>query len=239
MGYGAKPCADERPAERLLGRPPKRPDQRGRILEAAAHAIASAGYEQCSLARVARTLGLTRPALYHYFPTKQRIFTEIALSTAQAMTAHVQAAVDDALSSTQQLRALMIAYAEYFEAQYWMVSATLTGDRCSERLERGDREAFLSLRRACMEPFEQTLRRGMATGELRSFDVSAALRCIFQLIDVTGWFRPDGTTRAADFASDACALLLDGLRGDAPSTLDSADTPAPPARRDTAERHGR
>ncbi|MEX2481051.1 MAG: TetR/AcrR family transcriptional regulator [Gammaproteobacteria bacterium] len=219
MGYGAKPCADERPTERALGRPPKQPDQRGRILEAAARAIATDGYEQCSLARVARELGLTRPALYHYFPTKQRIFAEIAMSTARGMTAHVHAAVDDTLSTAGQLRALMIAYAEYLETHYWMVSAALTGARCSERLERGDREAFETLRRACMAPFEQTLRHGMAKGELRSRDVDDTLRFIFQLLDVTRWFRPDGTKRAADFARDACALLLDGLRSDTAKTL--------------------
>lgn len=219
MGYGAKPCADERPDQRLLGRPPKQPDQRGRILEAAARAIAIEGYEQCSLARVARELGLTRPALYHYFPTKQRIFTDIAMSTAQGMTAHVCAAVDETLSSAEQLRALMVAYAEYLEAHYWMVSAVLTDDRCSERLEPGDRAAFIASRRACMAPFERTLLHGMASGELRSLDVGETLRFVFQLLDVTRWFRPDGSKRAVDYAGDACALLLDGLRSDTVNTL--------------------
>ncbi|MEQ8663102.1 MAG: helix-turn-helix domain-containing protein, partial [Gammaproteobacteria bacterium] len=139
MGYGARPCADEPPAERPIGRPPKRPDQRGRILEATARAIATDGYEQCSLARVASELGLTRPALYHYFPTKQQIFAEIAMTTARGVAAHVHAAVDDSLGSAGQLRALMVAYAEYLESHYWMVSATLVGERGSDLLEGGDR----------------------------------------------------------------------------------------------------
>jgi TetR/AcrR family transcriptional regulator, cholesterol catabolism regulator len=229
MVYGGKPCADERPPERLLGRPPKQADQRGRILEAAARAIATDGYEQCSLAQVARELGLTRPALYHYFPTKQQIFTEIAITTAHGMATHVHAAIDSSLSNTAQLRALMVAYAEYFEAHYWMVSATLTGSRYRERLEPGDREGFMVLRAACMEPFERTLRRGMAGGELQSRDVSETLRFLFQLIDVTSWFQPSGTKRAADFARDACALLLDGLRVQTLETMNEDDTHPRPA----------
>ncbi|MEQ8659958.1 MAG: hypothetical protein RLW62_04015, partial [Gammaproteobacteria bacterium] len=76
-----------------------------------------------------------------------------------------------------------------------------------------------ALRSACMEPFEAALRRGVASGELRSCDIAETLRFVFQLLDVTHWYRPDGTKRATDFARDACALLLDGLCSDATRSM--------------------
>ena len=84
---------------RPVGRPPKQLDQRQRILQQAAKAIATVGYEQCSLADIAAELELTRPALYHYFATKQEIFSEIALATAKGTYEYVASSINEKSSA--------------------------------------------------------------------------------------------------------------------------------------------
>lgn len=222
MGYGAKPCADEQPdrkadrdaAPRPLGRPPKHEDQRRRILEAAARAIASDGYDNCSLAGIAASLGLTRPALYHYFPTKQRIYTEIALTAAAGLEASVAAAADVTRPCGEELLALMTAYAAYCDAHYWAVTATLSKGGLPH-LEGSARDTFETHRRAVIRSFEDALARGMAHGELCERDVATTARFVLQLLDISHWYRPGGARRAVDFAREGCALLLDGLRDEA------------------------
>lgn len=225
MGYGARPCADAQPAQpatqapqaKPLGRPPKHGDQRQRILATAARAIATEGYDKCSLASIAAILELTRPSLYHYFPTKQRIYTEIALAAAEGLAACVAAASDETLSSAEQLIRLMTAHAEYCDANYWAVSATLSRDG-APYLEEAARESFDNHRRAVVLTFEGALRRGIARGELRPCEPRMTARFVLQLLDISGWYRPEGARRAADFARESCDLLLAGLSWVSPAT---------------------
>ncbi|MEM7469695.1 MAG: helix-turn-helix domain-containing protein, partial [Pseudomonadota bacterium] len=95
--------AAEATASKPLGRPPKQRQQRQRILNEAAKIIARVGYEECSLSRIAEGLDLSPPAIYHYFPTKQSIFSEIAMTTVKGIHEHGCDAIDVNQSFTRQL----------------------------------------------------------------------------------------------------------------------------------------
>ena len=202
------------PELRPVGRPPKQSDQRQRILQSAAKAIATVGYEQYSLADIAAELDLTRPALYHYFPTKQVIFTEIAMGAMRGISEHVQSCVDESQSSAKQLLALMVAHAEYFESHYWLMSATIAGYAGITRREIERLDEFEGHRNSYERFVHRVLRAGMKSGEFRQSDVKATTRAIFQLLNMTRWFRPDGKKPATDFARENFALLSGGLLAD-------------------------
>src|SRR5512147_1118532 len=57
------------------------PARRREILTAAAATFARHGYRGTSLDRVATTLGMGKSSLYHYFPTKEALFTALADET--------------------------------------------------------------------------------------------------------------------------------------------------------------
>jgi AcrR family transcriptional regulator len=52
-------------------------DRRVEIIETAAELFSRKGYTQTTLIDIARPLGITGPAIYHYFETKDRILYEI------------------------------------------------------------------------------------------------------------------------------------------------------------------
>ncbi|EWM42258.1 bacterial regulatory s, tetR family protein [Bordetella holmesii 41130] len=53
------------------------PAPRERILEAAAALFARSGYEGSSIADLACAIGVSKAAIYHYYPTKQDIYDAI------------------------------------------------------------------------------------------------------------------------------------------------------------------
>jgi AcrR family transcriptional regulator len=50
---------------------------REQILNAALHRFAYQGYPQTSLDEIAKDVGITKPAIYHYFPSKEVLFNEL------------------------------------------------------------------------------------------------------------------------------------------------------------------
>ena len=192
---------------RPVGRPPKRIDQRQRILQAVARVIATVGYEQCALGDIAAELDLTRQALYHYFPTKQRIFNEIAMTTVRGMYEHARAAVSEVETPDEKLHALMLAHAEYFDRYYWMVNATIAGYGGITRREIEQLEEF----EACRLDYEKLLmsiiREGVKQGRFRTIDPKSVARSVFQLLNITRWYRPDGKKNAQDFARENYELI--------------------------------
>jgi len=56
-------------------------DRRRQLLDRAVELFAAHGYDELSMAAIAREAGISKPLLYHYFPSKRRLF-EAALGQA-------------------------------------------------------------------------------------------------------------------------------------------------------------
>ena len=88
-------------------------ERRRQLLERATALFATHGYDELSMAKLARESGISKPLLYHYFPSKRDLF-EAAL--AQAADEHLQRiATDEALSPLEQLTSAIDAYLSWIE----------------------------------------------------------------------------------------------------------------------------
>ena len=200
-------------SNRTVGRPPKKPNQRERILNASARLFATLGYEQCTMARIAATLKLTPPALYHYFPTKQSIFTDVAITAMRGTYESVRDAVaaKSKCSYAQQLESLMAAHAKHFERNYWIVSATILGYGGIARRDIERLDEFESLRNKNESILVRLLRNGVLYGEFKSMEVKLVAMSIYQLLNISRWYRPGGTHTAVEIARKNYHLVAKSL----------------------------
>ncbi len=60
--------------------------RRGEILEGAKRAFARLGYEGATVARLEEEIGLSRGAIFNYFPSKESIFVELAVESNVRLT---------------------------------------------------------------------------------------------------------------------------------------------------------
>ncbi|MFE5140639.1 TetR/AcrR family transcriptional regulator [Streptomyces fagopyri] len=79
------------------------------ILDAAERHIAEHGPAALSLRAVARSLGMTVQALYHYFPSRDDLVTALIVKAYDALADAVQAAVDSAPDGPARERVLVAA----------------------------------------------------------------------------------------------------------------------------------
>jgi len=79
-------------------------DRRSRILEGAGKAFLRFGFERASLADIAAGSGVSRTALYHYFPGKD----EILCAVVEELHLRTLTAANDALQKSQTLEAALI-----------------------------------------------------------------------------------------------------------------------------------
>ncbi|WP_393087682.1 TetR/AcrR family transcriptional regulator [Streptomyces sp. LN704] len=79
------------------------------ILDAAERHIAEHGPAALSLRAIARSLGMTVQALYHYFPSRDDLVTALIAKAYDALTEAVQTAVDAATDDASQERVLVAA----------------------------------------------------------------------------------------------------------------------------------
>lgn len=182
---------------------------RERILDAAADLFARCGYENSSIADLAAALGVSKAAIYHYYPTKRAIYDAIILDVLAGLTASVSEAVSDATSAPERLRAFMIAHARYFESHHPQFVTMLIG---YSGMDGGDRKDASRLR----DEYEQLLRtviaEGMGQGEFRSLDVAAAGRAVLSMLNwMARWYRPGGSQSAEAIAATYFDLLIGGM----------------------------
>jgi AcrR family transcriptional regulator len=60
--------------------------RRGQILRAARRCFAKYGYEGATVARLEKATGLSRGAIFNYFPDKEALFLAVAIETTERMT---------------------------------------------------------------------------------------------------------------------------------------------------------
>lgn len=94
-------------ATRLQRRARRRDRSRGEILDAARRVLLRKGIAATTLDAVAREAGLSKAALYYYFPSKDALFFELVFGTLQSHAQAVHDAVEDVDSGGDALRAIV------------------------------------------------------------------------------------------------------------------------------------
>lgn len=125
--------------------PAKHEAKRRHILAAAAECFATRGFQDTRTADICAAAGMSSGNLFHYFPSKQAIFTAIFKQDGRDNAALLeQAAVaDDALEALLGFAEFMVAQTEYPHLAGLMLEVIANAKRDTEfaaLLDRNDRE---------------------------------------------------------------------------------------------------
>ncbi|WP_336811303.1 TetR/AcrR family transcriptional regulator [Bosea sp. MMO-172] len=194
------------------GRPPTIENARDRILDDAARLFARDGYDGTSLGELAASVGVTKAAIYHYFPNKKEIYEAIIVRTLEGLRRHVSQATARTSGPEEALFRFMTTHADFFEGHYDGFLTMLVGYGGMENV------VMLAEAQKLRDEHEQALRRiitdGVTTGAFRAVDIDVTSRAVLSMLDwMVRWFKPGKGRRAASFAEDYCDLMLGGLRG--------------------------
>ena len=194
------------------GRPPTIENARDRILDDAARLFARDGYDGTSLGELATSVGVTKAAIYHYFPNKKEIYEVIIVRTLEGLRRHVSQAVSETSGPEEALARFMTAHADFFEEHYDGFLTMLVGYGGMENV------VMIAEAQKLRDEHEQALRHiiadGIAKGAFRPIDIDVTSRAVLSMLNwMVRWFKPGKGRRAAAFAQDYCDLMLGGLRG--------------------------
>ncbi|TKT69642.1 TetR/AcrR family transcriptional regulator [Aquamicrobium sp. LC103] len=200
------PSSSNPDASVRLGRPPKLDDARARILAEAAALFAEQGYETSSLSELAARLGLTKPAIYHYYSSKQDLFDAVILETLTGLVANVEEALADTTGPCEKLRRFMVGHARYFAGHRDGFVTMLVGFGGMKNTEF--REDSLVLRRRYEQLLRDIVSEGVETGAFRQVDPVVTARAILSMLSwMVRWFQPSGGKTAEEIALEYVELL--------------------------------
>jgi AcrR family transcriptional regulator len=190
------------------------------ILEAARDLLAETGLEALSMRAVARRVGVSATAIYHYFENKEALVRSVVDTGYQRMEGYLQRATrPHPLGSRERLRALGEAYVRFAleNREYFKVLFTLEMQR-PQRLEESPEGGGYRL---LLETVAQTMDSGAirrADPELVAFHLWAYVHGLVNLLlaypAATGEGAPDVVT-ALELLQRLRPLLRDGLAPDA------------------------
>ncbi|MEU3612869.1 TetR/AcrR family transcriptional regulator [Streptomyces sp. NPDC006872] len=177
------------------------------ILDAAERHITEHGPQALSLRAVARGLGMTVQALYHYFPSRDALVTAIIAKTyedlADAVRAAVDSAADDTAADDRDLPSLVVAAEGY---RRWAIAhperfQLLYGTPLRDYAAPVDGPTTQAMRRMSVI-FQRELFDGFSTAQLAAADTPALSS---ELRTHLSAFPPDGPDA---LPPPAIALLL-------------------------------
>lgn len=191
---------------------------RREILDASAALFRAQGYAETSLGDVAAFVGVGRTTLYEYFTDKE----DLLASLVEDRIPQVMDALIDGLPSEatvrEQLAELMIRGLEYISTDD-NLGTLLT--RETPRLGQVAQSRIRVAHSGLGDEITQLCRRGIETGELRSFEADEAGRLVFAVMwsaSQTLLRDADAKQRRHEVADTVIRFVFDGLAiGDSPA----------------------
>jgi AcrR family transcriptional regulator len=180
------------------------------ILESAAKLFAEKGFAGTSLQEIAERLSLTRPAVYHYFESKEHILATLveASSVGSAQRLHAVRAEGSPDMST----ALRKAVSELVRNRASAPEHFRMVDRSEAALPTELAAAHFKARRAVLAEVMGIVSDGIERGEFRVTDVRIAALSVLGMVNwVAWWYRPweDGPPEVtADAIAESAVAML-------------------------------
>lgn len=184
--------------------------QRQAILEEACLLFIERGFGGTNIQDIADAAGLTRTAVYHYFPSKEAMLealTEDVTQKASELAASVS--LRDDVGAEEALQQLIIQHAGLILSlplQFRVV------ERSESSLPEAHRAAAQEARRGVLNHFTHVIQRGIREGTFRPVDPHVAAFSIIGMCNwCAWWFDPNGEVPAREVATMIAEFGLRGL----------------------------
>lgn len=191
------------------------------LLAIARRLFARQGYDRTALRDISEAAGITKAALYYYFPNKDALFERVVLESLQILVDDVSAAVARETTPTARICAFMKASAACIDygRDRWIAGSNAFWQGAKD----GQRLAALQLRDGYERLLRKCIAEGMASGELRAADPAMVGRFLLSALNhMTRWHKPEGKLSAQQVMQQFLDMALYGLVQDAPAVAATA-----------------
>jgi len=180
--------------------------KRERILEVAEELFFRRGYAGTTIADIVDQLGVTKPYLYYYFPSKDSIYETLCLRASHACLTAMHFEPDDPRSATEKLREGLQRFASanirFFK------SGTFAYRESAVRHPAMDRKVR-ALARDFYRELRELLEQGRNDGELDFVDTKFTAIGIGSIAGfLYTWYKPDGAIGPDEMVAQLMHLLL-------------------------------
>ena len=188
------------------------------LLNKAAQLFFDKGYANTRMQDIADAIGMSRPALYHYFKNKDEVL--IALTEGDALTyVHVleDLTQNTKLSSRERLNR---AIRDNIEGKLQGSARFRFADRIQAELPPQLVASFASTRRRVFSLTSGIIQDGIERGEFRKIDSKIAAFAVLGMSNWTAWwFSSAGRKSPSEIAQDMADLVIHGLLSDRPGAV--------------------
>lgn len=195
-------------AVRTGGVTPAGAGRRREILDVAERLFWEKGFHAASMEDVADAVGLTKPAIYHYFASKDDLLLEIRRSVMDEMLELTDGVLEAEGEPVDKLRNVLVAQAEVVLRRR---RANKVYHEEAGSLPAGRERATRAAERAYEDVVRGLYAQGVADGRLRDVDPGIAVAVLMGAVNWSyRWFRPRGELRAPEMAELIVSILLEG-----------------------------
>jgi AcrR family transcriptional regulator len=185
------------------------PEIQRNILKRAAAVFASVSYATSTISDLAHATGVSRGALYHYFPSKEAILCGILEDHLVEFLEMIDKALQSNLSAVDQLRAVTKDIVE-FNTQSPNEQVLLLNDL--NHLSDDDRDRLKGLERQILDRLSDLLIRVDIAGRITPVNKRVYTMMYLGIVNYTfAWYDPNGPVSPAGYADLATDLFLNGL----------------------------
>lgn len=196
--------------------------QRQTILDAASLLFIEKGFGGTNINDIADAVGVTRTALYYYFPSKESMLealTEDVTEKASQLAHDVSAR--DGLPPDEALRQLILQHAGLILAHPLQFRVV---ERSESSLPEPHRSAAQAARRAVLEHFVRVIQRGIDGGQFRAADARVAAFATIGMCNWCAWWSDARGGLGVDAIAEQIAEFgLRALRPDTPRRARAAN----------------
>ncbi len=187
-----------------------------RIRREAAALFRVKGFNGTSMAQLAAEVGVTKSSLYHHFPSKQALLSEIIELTVNRVTPLVRRIAESDLPITDRLsRAVALHTEEAIRDQDAVACFIEEGRYLSPEfmaVHVANRDRYQAI-------FRRMLEEGIESGDFADQDPGLSVMAIMGLCNsVVRWYRPGGVRAPEEIAAEFARFAVRGV-STAPASL--------------------
>jgi AcrR family transcriptional regulator len=202
--------SDPQKASRIFQNRKRKPQlKRDAVLLTAAHLFLKQGYRRTSMEDIADQLEITKPALYHYFTSKDDILVGCYSHGITNILARLDHADKSSGTGLEKTREFLHVWIE--------VITTLEFGQCVVTLDDNElapmaRREVRKLKRRIDRMLRERISEGVADGTIKPCDERLVAFAFGGAINSIGtWYDPAGKLDHAAFASAFTDILIDGV----------------------------